>query len=266
MQHINGVLFVGVGGTGSHALPPIAALLSTHTSFEGTVTVCDGDAFEEKNLKNQCITPDDVGVNKAEWGCGLIHRIVDVDLWDEYLEGPAKVQGWLAKQQTDQRKRREADQAPGVAVIFTPVDNAHARWFIFDAVEQTPQCNVLIINPGNGTVGDNPDQVDCISYLRVWDPDEETTIEPWPSIVAKLPKYREPEGQNPKTGCQEKAEGAPQLRTSNMRGAVYIYDFFERFVMDRGMPEARRYDDEYGERDYGTYLPTADEQTQLLEM
>lgn len=273
-MHINGTMVIGVGGVGTALIQPLAALLANDPDcqrWEGDkplkprVTIVDGDVYEDKNLRNQCITPADVGMNKAEWACTLISGLVEAEAWSEYIEGTSAIESWLVSRRSDQERRSSAGSQPGVALIIIPVDNDHCRNWVYNAIEAVPRTNVLVIDPSNGA-GDDADEVDVVTYLRVWDTDMEAVVEAWPSPLLKFEQLAKPTGRNPKAGCHEKAESQPQLRTSNMRAALYCYDAVERFLKERGMPEGYRYDDEHGERVVGSRLPTAADMETITEV
>jgi hypothetical protein len=81
----------------------------------------------------------------------------------------------------------------------------------------------------------------------------------------KFKQLWDPQGRDPKTGCYEKAVSQPQLRTSNMRAALYAYDAIERWVSERGMPEGTLYCDKHGERTAGERLSTAADFSEDME-
>ena len=57
---------IGSGGSGGHLIPALARLISYHSNTqETTLTVVDGDAYEEKNMTRQIVAPNHVGLNKA---------------------------------------------------------------------------------------------------------------------------------------------------------------------------------------------------------
>ena len=241
MPKITGTMMIGVGGVGSALLQPLAALMANDPDFYGEADhkgvlekpklwLVDGDSYEEKNLRNQCITPQDVGMNKADWAATLVSGLVDPVVWDEYIEGPLTIQSWLINQRAEQDKREQAGVFGGFAVIIIPVDNDHCRNFVYKALDESPNVNVLVIDPANGA-GDDADHVDCSTYMRVYNPEDDQSFEMWPSPLLKYPQLQKPKGRNPKTGCAEKAESQPQLRTANMRAALYTYEALELVIL-----------------------------------
>lgn len=65
-MHFDHTFVIGAGGTGSHLIPALARLLSYHERADASITVYDGDVFEEHNATRQLMGPEQVGVNKAE--------------------------------------------------------------------------------------------------------------------------------------------------------------------------------------------------------
>jgi hypothetical protein len=268
MPHINETMLVGVGGVGSALLQPLAALLANDPDCYNEpdrngvptrpkLTIVDGDDYEEKNLRNQCITPQDVGTNKAEHAATVVSGLVDVSAWARYLAGPLEIQSWLVTQRARQQKRIDAGVFGGVALIIIPVDNDHCRNYVYRALEEVPNVSVLVIDPSNGA-GDDAECVDVVTYLRVYNGQD--LIEPWPSPLVKFVQLQNPPGRAPHVGCAEKAEALPQLRTSNMMAAMLSYACVEMFLTEQGMPEGYIGSSRTMEvRPCGSRLPTAEE-------
>lgn len=265
MPHVTGTMLVGMGAVGSHLIGPLAALLANDPNCcpigdngkaePPPVVLIDGDEFEEKNLRNQCISTQDVGMNKADWAATLVAGLVDADPWPRFITGPLEVQSWLVSQRSKQAAREEAGLFGGVAIIVIPVDNDHARWCVYKALDECPNTNVLVVDPSNGA-GEDADEVDIVTYLRVYDPSLDQCMEPWPSPMVKFAQLRNP-GPPPKRGtCAEAVVSEPQLRTSNMLAATLTYDCIERFLNERGMPEGYAYSDEHLLRRVGDALAT----------
>jgi hypothetical protein len=272
MSHINETMLIGVGGVGSHLLQPLAALLASDPNCHNfdpdsdtpekrqntkpKMVIVDGDKYEEKNLRNQCITPADVGTNKAEYAATLVSGLVQVDPWAEYIEGPLAIQSWLVGIRAKQKLREDAGLFGGVALIIIPVDNDHCRSYVYKALLECPNVSVLVVDPSNGA-GDDADVVDVVTYLRVYQPETGESIEPWPSPLVKYAQLQDPQGRPSFLGCGVKVESQPQLRTSNMLAATLTYDCVERFLNERGMVEGWMYSDARGLCQIGSALPTA---------
>ncbi len=235
-------MLVGVGGVGSALLQPLAALLAdqwraykgSDTPTKPLLTIVDGDVYEEKNLRNQCIHATDVGKNKAEVAAKMVDGLCEVEAWAEYLTGPVAVQSWL----------QEAE-GEDLCLIVMAVDNDHCRKWIYEAVSSTLGRNVLVVDPSNGA-GKDADAVDCVTWLRLWNPDTQQPVEPWLSPMVKYKQLRNPRGRNPNGGCAQKVASEPQLRTSNMRAALFCYDAIEKFCSDTCMWEEYHYTDANG--------------------
>lgn len=274
MTHINESMVIGLGGVGSAFIGPYAALLAADPNCSpGTddrgklrkprILLVDGDSYEEKNLRNQEIRPQDVGMNKAEVAAMRISGMVDVDAWTRYITGPLEIQSWLVTQRTKQQERLDAGLFSGVAVIVLAVDNDHCRNYIYRALDEVPLVSVLVIDPANGAGADAAD-VDVVTYLRVNDGEE--VYEAWPSPFVKYAQLKKPKGvpQHEAHDCNVKAVAEPQLRTANMMAALLAYECARCWLDESGMVEGYHADvNKWNIAQIGSRLPTADE---IVEM
>lgn len=276
MSHINESMVIGLGGVGSAFIGPYAALLANDPNCQGPeddkgvpmkprVLLVDGDSYEEKNLRNQDISPQDVGQNKADVAATRISGMVDADVWTRYITGPLEIQSWLVSQRSKQDERINAGLFGGVAVIVLAVDNDHCRNYIYRALEEVPKVSVLIIDPANGSGADATD-VDVVTYLRVYDGEE--TLEVWPSPFHKYKQLQKPKGipQHEAADCAIKARTEPQLRTANMMAALLAYDCLRRWLEEDGMVEGYHADvGKWTVGQIGSRLPTATELEEVSE-
>lgn len=61
------IFVIGSGGSGGHLVPALSRLLAYHPNTQSsTLTVIDGDEYEEKNMTRQIVTPSYLGMNKAD--------------------------------------------------------------------------------------------------------------------------------------------------------------------------------------------------------
>lgn len=119
------ILVVGCGGTGSAFLQSLIPYLvhRPQDALPVSVTICDGDTVEEKNLARQVFFPDQVGLNKALALAESIEGTFDyrVKVVSRYLEDFEEVNSCF----------RPHDKIP---VLVGCVDNLKARaiyegWF-----------------------------------------------------------------------------------------------------------------------------------------
>lgn len=124
------ILVIGCGGTGSAFLQNLMPyLVHRSDSPKVTVTLCDGDTVEEKNLTRQVFFEDQIGMNKATALAESIEATFgySVSVCDRYLEDVDEIE----KQFVGKRSYFSRFLLP---VLVGCVDNLKARavyeaWF-----------------------------------------------------------------------------------------------------------------------------------------
>ena len=137
------ILVVGCGGTGSQLLGPLMQLCS-NMKKKGkirSIVLIDGDRYEEKNLRNQKATMDDIGDNKAyvmATRYGYVFEDLDITSYEEYLNTPKEL---------DDITRKFSN-----IIVIGCVDNNKARKIMHEYFTMNnKKQNLIYIDSGNGT-------------------------------------------------------------------------------------------------------------------
>jgi hypothetical protein len=193
---------VGSGGSGGHLVPALARLLAYHTNTQGsTLTVIDGDEYEEKNMTRQIVAPNHVGLNKAD-------AMRDFCMYQGLSNVESKPQFITANTFMPMLRNSESP------LIVACVDNDATRLALIKAIETT--CNekdFFFITPGNS---DGVEEVkgQTLWYGRI----NGVNVGCNPSLV--YPNIENPQDSIPKEGsCALHAPSRPQLIAANFMAA-----------------------------------------------
>ncbi len=193
------VTIVGLGGIGSHLADWIALYLS-HLSGEHTLTLVDGDTFEERNRERQSFeTPGNkaqsIGETLARKYAGLELQIVP-----EYLR-PENADFILVEEE----------------IVFLCVDNHKTRRIVSDVAGTCE--NITVISGGNELTDGNVQ-----AYLR------RDGRDVTPSLTDYHPEIEHPVDKAPfEKSCEELAkQGEPQIMFTNLMAAVLMANAFRQ--------------------------------------
>ena len=197
------IFVVGSGGSGGHLIPALARLLAYHENTkESTLTVVDGDAYEEKNMTRQIVAPSHIGLNKAT-------AMRDFCQY-QGLENVESREDFISTSTFIPLLRRATSP-----MIVACVDNDASRLAFIQAIDAA--CSgkdFFFITPGNsdGTV-DVKGQ--ALWYGRIGD----VNVGCNPSLV--YPNIENPEDSIPSSGsCALHAPSRPQLIAANFMSAA----------------------------------------------
>lgn len=140
------ITVIGCGGTGSQFIPLLMQLLSNVKDRInlGTITLVDGDDYEEGNLANQKCTIDEVGMNKAE---ALAERY-------EYIFDNLKIQYVDDYIRTIKQLKSIVNTRGYNNIVIYCVDNNATRKLGHELFESTleDRDSLISIDSGNGDI------------------------------------------------------------------------------------------------------------------
>jgi hypothetical protein len=193
---------VGSGGSGGHLIPALARLLAYHSNTQGsTLTVIDGDEYEEKNMTRQIVAPNHIGLNKAD-------AMKDFCMYQGLGNVDSKAQ--FISTSTFIPMLRNA-QAP---IVVACVDNDATRLALIKAIETTcADKDFFFITPGNS------DGVEDVKGQTLWyGRINGVNVGCNPSLV--YPNIENPQDSIPREGsCALHAPSRPQLIAANFMAA-----------------------------------------------
>ena len=132
------IVVVGCGGTGSQLIPFLMQLSNNIKDKIKSITLIDGDVYEDSNLRNQKITKSDVGFKKAKVLAerySYIFEELDINYYDEYILS------W-----------HTLDDITGYNVILLGcTDNNPSRRILCEFMNKCDNKNIIYIDSGNGT-------------------------------------------------------------------------------------------------------------------
>ena len=186
---------------------PLARLLYHHPSGTPHMVLRDGDTFEARNDGRQMSCPALEGQHKVEVLSGMIlsqvhdsFEVVTDTLWITGMESALPLL-------FDAKKEQGPDE---YLLIVNAVDNDATRAMIYDAIDEVPKVNVLVIDPANDLITGN---------VMCWIRDSQGN-EPFLHPRERYKQIKEPKDRPPGGGCAEQTESTPQLITANMMAAT----------------------------------------------
>ena len=207
---------IGSGGSGGHLIPALARLISYHSNTqETTLTVVDGDAYEEKNMIRQIVAPNHVGLNKAEAMRDFCNYqgLSNVDSNPTFITTSTFI------------PMLRRSQSP---MIVACVDNDATRLALIKAIESA--CDgkdFFFITPGNS---DGTDKVtgQSVWYGRI----NGVNVGCNPSLV--YPNIENPQDSIPQEGsCALHAPSRPQLIAANFMAASITLMVIQNLLDDQ---------------------------------
>lgn len=201
--HLDHTLVLGAGGSGGQLIPSLARLLAYHSNARASLTVADGDAYEDHNQSRQLCGPKQLGQNKA---IAMAEFCADQGL-DFVAACPKFLDGNGIRQQLHSLDN---------VLVISAVDNDATRRAVIDVLEARPG-NWLHITTGNADNSDGEQRISSSTHWHGrWD-DEVIGISPG----LLYPNIAEPTDRIPRQGsCALQAPSAPQLISANALSAV----------------------------------------------
>lgn len=199
---------VGVGGTGSALIEPLARLLKYSTPSPLELTLWDGDIVEVNNLERQAFTQSDLGEYKVQSTKKrlvelLKDSIVTLKTYRVYVNKSIYLKALQNRQ--------------GVTLVIPCVDNVKTRSDLMKAIRDSNK-DVIFMSPGNGL--------------------DEGQVITWASIKgqeygnARLdfdPFYQEPPDAIP-NACYKDYNKSPQLITANCMASTLTLMLIHRLI------------------------------------
>lgn len=210
---IDHAIVIGTGGTGTHLVEPLARLLAYHEDGPRTLTLVDGDKYEEGNMNRQLFDEKFLGKNKAEATAerlefckpeeGKEHSI-DIRVAPQYVDGE-RFSKLLSEIVEDKNE---------MVLVITSVDNHATRSAIIRVLEHELK-NFLFLSPGN-----DYSHGQVLLWLRRGRPEDEVGFDITQHPFEKYETLQFPEDHIPGIGCAAEAVSTPQLITANMSAAL----------------------------------------------
>lgn len=141
------IFLIGCGGTGSQLISSLMQLCNNLKDRVDSITLIDGDFYENKNLQNQKCTEDEIGINKAEamterYSC--IFEDLKIYFVDNYIKSTEDL--------TKITNIRGYDLDHILNIIIGCVDNNSTRKILNDTFHKWKQAGAscVYIDSGNG--------------------------------------------------------------------------------------------------------------------
>lgn len=228
------ILLIGTGATGSNLLPPLCQLLNNYTGItKHKLFIMDGDFFEEKNIKNQKCTLENVGFNKAEVLCERYQAVypkIDISYIPEYLKSK------------DQLKNSGIFNKP--IILIGCVDNEPSRIVLNDIFNDDDIKNIIYIDSGNGTINRTGQIVvgyknytnsegELISYGIIKNKDIVPSIilQPVCSVFPQILNNKDEIDKH--VGCGAIVDKYPQNIGTNLMASSIIFRIMNNIISDK---------------------------------
>ena len=196
---IDHTLVIGAGGSGGQLIPSLARLLAYHPRARASLTVADGDAFEEHNQSRQLCGPAQLGRNKAEAMAELCAA--------QGLDFVQAVPRFLNKDGI----RQQLHSLDNLLVVST-VDNDATRLAVIEVLESLVNRNWFHLTTGNADDADGQQRITSSTHWHGVTGGEPVGLNP----ALLFPNIAEPSDVIPKQGsCALAAPSSPQLISAN---------------------------------------------------
>ncbi len=137
------LIVVGAGGTGTYFLKEVSRFMSGNGGNDliKSMHIFDGDTVEEKNLKRQCFTMEDVGRNKAAVMAEILNEAFGMSFvaHPSYVTDISQIEKCFCKSNSQLVKT--------VPLIISCVDNHGCRLLLEKLFEQIP--SIVLLDSGN---------------------------------------------------------------------------------------------------------------------
>jgi hypothetical protein len=202
-MHLDHTLVIGAGGSGGQLIPSLARLLAYHPKARASLTVADGDAFEEHNQTRQLCGPSQLGRNKAEAMAELCAA--------QGLDFVQACPKFLDKNGI----RQQLHKLDRVLVIST-VDNDATRKAVIDVLSERSG-DWFHCTTGNADDSDGQQRISSSTHWHGVIDGEAVGLSP----ALLFPNIAEPSDVIPKQGsCALAAPSSPQLISANALAAT----------------------------------------------
>jgi hypothetical protein len=201
-MHLDHTLVIGAGGSGGQLIPSLARLLAYHPKARASLTVADGDAFEEHNQTRQLCGPSQLGRNKAEAMAELCAA-----------QGLDFVQA--CPRFLDANGLRQQLKPAGCLLVVSTVDNDATRKVVIDVLSERSG-DWFHCTTGNSSAEQDARITTSTHWHGVVD-GEAVGLSP----ALLFPNIAEPSDVIPKQGsCALAAPSSPQLISANALAAT----------------------------------------------
>lgn len=221
------IVIIGCGGTGSQLLPLLCQLLSNLSNRKRiTLTLADGDDFEDKNCINQKCLPDEVGMNKAEAlaeRLGFIYEDLTIKFVDNYIR--------TTKQLNSAFKNYDLN------ILVSCVDNNSTRKMLnnyFDMAVGWKE-RLIYIDSGNGDI-DRIGQI-ITGYTEDGDIISKPVASYFPEIM------NDDEDLSKMQSCTRISSEHPQNIATNIMAASIVFSVLTNVLMYRKLEKGIIYFD-----------------------
>jgi hypothetical protein len=202
-MHLNHTLVIGAGGSGGQLIPSLARLLAYHPNANASLTIADGDAFEEHNQTRQLCGPDQLGRNKAE----AMAELCAAQGLDFIRPCPRFL---------DANGLRQQLKPAGCLLVVSTVDNDATRLAVIEALAER-QDNWLHVTTGNADDSDGQQRINSSTHWHGLIDGEAVGLNP----ALLYPNIAEPSDVIPRQGsCALAAPSSPQLISANALAAT----------------------------------------------
>lgn len=224
---ITSAVLVGLGGTGSHLVEPLARLLTYHRNgirgHSHGLMLVDGDKYETKNGERQLGAVD--GANKAALHCARLKSTVD---GATFFAVPSYVDRGTFESLI-------LGGIPGVKdgtlAVVLAVDNHATRKAILEALHAANLPRLLVLSPGNDLQH---------GQVLVWARHDGVDLTPYPLSRTPLGDPLYPELASPSDripgGCAALAPSTPQLLMANAYASTVCLGLVTAWLDDRPLP------------------------------
>lgn len=128
------IAIIGAGGIGSHLIHMLVNTIGPDDS----ITVFDGDKFEERNLERQLFGKDMIAENKASAMFMMYNTLADIKAEDRFVLSPDEIKDFdlvfcVPDNNTARRVAIDAFDEYGVEIIIAGNENVSANALIYNS-------------------------------------------------------------------------------------------------------------------------------------
>ena len=212
------IVVVGVGGTGSNLVPYLMQLANTCEKVK-TITLIDGDVFEEKNKRNQKCLDIDLGKSKSEVLASRYSRVypsLNIRFWDKYIYSSDDVKSLF----TNNRYLYHREKY--LPILISCVDNNATRQLLHKFFYNENIESLMYIDSGNGTIEMNGQIV--IGFKK----DNKVIL---PPVADVFPEILEDNDEvESEVGCAATIEEHPQNIATNVMAATVLFSVVNKLL------------------------------------
>lgn len=218
------ILLVGCGGTGSQLIPFLMQLCNNVSNRINSITLIDGDDFENKNILNQRCLPDEVGENKAEALCerySYIYDKLNITYYSEYIKSLDDL-----LKLSRYSKYSNKNNTSSINILISCVDRNSSRKIFHEyfKLSKNEGYNLVYIDAGNG------DKERVGQVITGYTCNKEVYSRPVASYFPEILEDKEDLNELINENCTQVISQNPQNIATNVMSATIIFSIVTNII------------------------------------